>query len=158
VPARREAQAFRRAASTIRPGPDGSLPFGYPRLIQPVLDRHCVRCHDGSTGPDKSPLVLTGEPDGNQALAWSKSYVNLKPYLGLAMLTVSRPGQGTADRSKLAAILMGEEHGKYVKVPDRDLRILYLWLDANAPFYGTYEEEGLAAQKLGQAVPPPRLQ
>ena len=59
APARREATAFRRAASTIRPGPDGSLPFGYPRLVQPVLDRHCVRCHDGSTGPDKSNLVLT---------------------------------------------------------------------------------------------------
>ena len=62
APARREALAFRRAPSVIQPGPDGSQPFGYPRLIQPVLDRHCVRCHDGSTGPDKSPLVLTGEP------------------------------------------------------------------------------------------------
>lgn len=158
APARREVAAFRRPPSSIRPGPDGSLPFGYPRLVQPVLDRHCVRCHDGSTGPEKSNLVLTGEPDGNKALAWSKSYVNLKPYLGLAMLTVSRPGEATADRSKLAAILTGEKHGKYVKVPDRDLRILYLWLDANAPFCGTYEEEDLHAQKLGQAVPPPRLQ
>ena len=74
------------------------------------------------------------------------------------MLTVSRPGQVTADRSKLAAILTGEKHGKYVKVPDQDLRTLYLWLDANAPFYGTYEEDGLAAQKLGEAVPPPALQ
>jgi hypothetical protein len=74
------------------------------------------------------------------------------------MLTVSRPGQVTADRSKLAAIVTGEKHGKYVKLPDQDLRTLYLWLDGNAPFYGTYEEEGLAAQKVGRAVPPPVLQ
>jgi hypothetical protein len=103
-------------------------------------------------------LVLSAEPDGNKALAWNKSYQNLKPYLGLAMLTVSRPGQITADRSKLAAVLTSEAHRKYVKVPDQDLRILYLWLDANAPFYGTYEEKDLHAQKLGQAVPPPPLQ
>jgi len=158
APANRTAQAFLRPPSSIRPGPDGSLPFGYPRLVQPVLDRLCVRCHDGSIGPDKSKLVLTGEPLNNQPLAWSKSYVNLKPYLGLAMLTVSRPGQITADRSKLAAILTSQTHRKYVEVPDNELRILYLWLDANAPFYGTYEEEGLAAQKLGAAIPPPRLQ
>jgi len=155
---RRKAVAFARAPSAIRPGPDGSLPFGYPRLIQPILDRHCVRCHDGSAGPDKRKLVLTGGPAGGAALAWSKSYVNLKPYLGLRMLTVSRPGQIGADRSKLAAVLTSPTHRKHVKLPDKVLRRIYLWLDAAAPFYGTYEEDGLRAQKLGQAVPPPELQ
>jgi hypothetical protein len=53
---------------------------------------------------------------------------------------------------------VGEKHGQYVKLPDADLRALYLWLDAQVPFYGTYEEEGLAAQKLARAVPPPPLQ
>ncbi len=152
------ALAFVRPPSAIQPGPDGSLPFGYPRLIQPILDRHCLRCHDGSTGPEKSTLVLSGRPEDDSALAWSKSYVNLKPYLGLHMPTVSRPGQIGADLSPLAAILTDETHGKYVKLPDEDLRKVYLWLDANAPFYGTYEEEDLNAQKLGRAVPPPEFQ
>ena len=35
---------------------------------------------------------------------------------------------------------------------------IYLWLDANAPYYGTYEEDDLLAQKLRLAVPPPTLQ
>ncbi|MCY2953443.1 MAG: hypothetical protein NTU53_15915, partial [Planctomycetota bacterium] len=86
------------------------------------------------------------------------SYTNLKPFLGLVMLTASRPGQICADRSPLTAVLAGEKHGRYVKVPDEDLRKIYLWLDANAPFYGTYEENDLVAQKLGRAVPPPPLQ
>ena len=55
----------RRPPSTLEPGPDGTRPFGYPRLIQPLLDRYCVDCHDGSSGMDKSPLVLTGETDGS---------------------------------------------------------------------------------------------
>jgi len=84
--------------------------------------------------------------------------VSLEPYLGLHMPTVSRPGEIGADRSKLAAILTGQAHGKYVRLPDADLRTIYLWLDANAPYYGTYEEKDLLAQKLGQAVPPPALQ
>lgn len=157
-PAGRQAVAFTRPASAIQPGPDGTLPFGYPRLIQPILDKHCVRCHDGTSGPDKSQPVLSGESKDDGRLAWSASYANLEPYLGLHMPTVSRPGQIGADRSRLAAILTGPEHGRYVKLPDDELRTLYLWLDANAPFYGTYEEQDLHAQQHGQAVPPPPLQ
>jgi len=35
----------------------GPRPFGYPRLIQPILDRRCVRCHDGPSRrfPSSSP-------------------------------------------------------------------------------------------------------
>jgi hypothetical protein len=157
-PSRRQALAFARPPSTLEPGPDGSLPFGYPRLVQPILDRHCVRCHDGSRGPDRSELVLKGEPKGEGKLAWSLSYANLEPFLGLHMPTVSRPGQIGADRSKLATILAGDKHVQYVKLPDDDLRTIHLWLDANAPFYGTYEVPYLQAQRLGENVPPPHLQ
>ena len=71
---------------------------------------------------------------------------------------VTRPGQVGADLSPLSAVLTGEKHGKYVKVPDEDLRTIYLWLDAHVPFYGTYEEKDDKAQRLGRAVPPPSLQ
>ncbi len=68
------------------------------------------------------------------ALAWSKSYVSLEPYLGLHMPTVSRPGQIGADRSKLAAVLTGAAHGKYVKLPDEDLHTIYLGWTPMRPF------------------------
>ena len=35
---------------------------------------------------------------------------------------------------------------------------LCLWLDANVPFYGTYEKEAQLAQQAGRAVPPPEVQ
>jgi hypothetical protein len=158
VPTIRQAAAFYRAPSVIQPGPDGSHPFGYPRLIQPVLDRHCVRCHDGSVGPDKSPVVLTGEPAPKSP--FSLSYENLKPYLRWPSYDAeaSRPGQAGTDLSPLSSLLLGEKHGQYAKLPDADLRTIYLWLDAQVPFYGTYEEEELAAQRLARAVPPPPVQ
>jgi hypothetical protein len=158
VPASRQATAFQRAPSSIKPGPDGSHPFGYPRLVQPVLDQHCVRCHDGSSGHEKSPIVLTGDPAPESP--FSRSYVSLEPYLSWPSYDApaSRPGQAGADLSPLANLLVGEKHGKYVKLPDDDLRALYLWLDAKVPFYGTYDEEALEAQRFARAVAPPSLQ
>jgi hypothetical protein len=150
----RRPMAARRPASTIRPGPDGTYPCSYPRLIQPILDRHCVRCHDGSAGADKSPVVLTGEIDG-----WfSKSYNNLKPYLYWPSDDVTRPGKLGADISPLAEVLVGKAHGKYVQLPDDAVRRFYLWMDLNVPFYGTYEEADLQAQRQGLAIAPPALQ
>lgn len=154
----RPALAFARPPSALEPGPDGTLPFGYPRLIQPILDRHCVRCHDGAAGPGGSELVLTGDPASDGALAWSRSYRNLEPYLGLHMPTASFPGQIGADRSRLAAVLTSEAHRRHIELPEADRRTIFLWLDANAPFYGSYEEADLLAQQQGQAISPPAFQ
>ena len=37
--------ALQRGPSRIAPEADGSNPFNYVRLVQPVLDRNCVTCH-----------------------------------------------------------------------------------------------------------------
>ena len=56
--------ALGRPPSTIVPGPEGSKPFSYPLLVQPVLDRHCVQCHTADVPKEKSGgVVLTGEPE-----------------------------------------------------------------------------------------------
>ena len=35
----------------------------YPADVQPVLDKHCIKCHDGSKATPKKPkMKLTGEP------------------------------------------------------------------------------------------------
>jgi hypothetical protein len=155
APESRPILAPLRGPSTIEPGPDGTRPFGYPRLIQPLLDQYCTRCHDGTAGPDKSPLVLTGESTD----CFSRSYENLRPYLCWPSPDdVTRPGHVGADTSPLAAILTDDKHGQYVQIPSEVLRTFYLWLDAHVPFYGSYEVEDLRAQRLGQAIPPPPLQ
>jgi hypothetical protein len=155
APPPRTVLAARRPPSIPAPGPEGTKPFGFPRLIQPLLDAHCVRCHDGTPGPDKSALVLTGEDEG----PFSRSYVNLRPYLKWPWYDeVTRPGQLGADSSPLAGILTGESHGRHLCLPESALRVFYLWLDAQVPFYGTDEEPHLLAQRRGEAIPPPVLQ
>lgn len=153
--------ASSRSPSVIQPGPDGARPFSYPRLVQPLLERHCVRCHDGTAGQDKSRLVLSGEAAG----AFSRSYESLKPFVrwyewgGQSISgAVTHPGHLGADESRLPRILKDTLHAREVRLADEELRRLYIWLDGNAPFYGTYEKEEQAAQKRGEAVPPPRVQ
>jgi hypothetical protein len=151
----RRTLAAQRPPSVLSPGPDGTRPFSYPRLIQPLLDRHCTRCHDGSTGPDKSPLVLTGQPGE----PFSRSYESLKPHLRWPSYdAVTRPGELGADLSPLSAAIAAHAERRYVGLSDAELRTFYLWLDAHVPFYGTYEADALAAQRAGLAVPPPALQ
>jgi hypothetical protein len=153
--------ALQQPPSRIVPGPDGTQPLSFPRLVQPVLDRACVACHDGAEGPGKSRLALTSDPQK----AFTKAYVNLRPYLrwhewgGESISQIAtRPGHGGADESPLSKILDDANHGPRLSLPAADRRRLYLWLDANVPFYGTYLKEDQLAQRQGEAVPPPAVQ
>ena len=51
--------AAARAASKITPGPEGSWPLDYEQLVQPVLERQCVECHQ--PGADGALIDLTAE-------------------------------------------------------------------------------------------------
>ena len=161
APPNRPPLAASRPPSAIAAGPAGTLPLSFPLLVQPVLDCHCVRCHDGQSGPGKSPLALTALVQGE----FTQSYRNLKPFVrwnewGSASLnqTVTRPGHSGADQSPLTRVLDDAHHGPAIGLPDEDRRRLALWLDANAPFYGTYAEGEQRAQLRGEAVPPPLVQ
>ncbi len=149
------AQALRRAPSRIRPGPEGSRPFSYPRLVQPVLDRHCVRCHDGKE-PKRS--VLTGEPEGvftksYNALAsrvsfsaWGRPDDNFEP--------MTEPLRFGAIASPLMRLL-DAGHGEVRLSPDDEER-LYTWMDANALFYGTFDVKEQGRQQAGLAIEGPK--
>ncbi|HLB74480.1 MAG TPA: hypothetical protein VJJ98_10710, partial [Sedimentisphaerales bacterium] len=161
APGRKGLLAMQRPASKIEPGPEGTMPFSYPLLVQGVLDKSCVRCHDGSEGQGKSRLVLSGEPEET----FSKSYENLRPYVkwyewGGASITqdVTMPGRIGADESPLMKVLGDQTHKEQVNLAPEDRLRLYIWLDGNVPFYGTYGEEEQLAQKAGKVVSPPILQ
>jgi hypothetical protein len=160
-PTVRPTLASARPPSTIVPGPDGTLPFSFPRLVQPVLDRHCAGCHDGSDGPQHSRLVLAGGPSG----AFSKSYENLRPFVrwyewggNSIAQTVTLPGRMGADASPLTKILDDATHREALKLSAEDRLRIEVWLDSNAPFYGTYSQAEQLAQRQGKPLPPPEMQ
>ncbi len=158
----RQTLAMQRGPSSITPGPDGARPFNYVRLVQPVLDAHCVRCHDGAAGEGKSKLILTGQDAPKSP--FTRSYESLKPFVkwhewGGASIDqiVTKPGRIGTDASRLTTIL-GDANHKDLNLPARPRRTLYLWMDANVPFYGTYFPQEQTAQKRGDAVAEPKLQ
>ena len=71
------ALARQRPPSIITPGPDGSKPLSYPLLVQPVLDRLCVKCHRGPEAD--GGIVLTGEPAGEFTVSYN-TLTPLVPY------------------------------------------------------------------------------
>jgi hypothetical protein len=134
------------------PDVDGSNPFSYPRLVQPVLDKHCVECH--AKHADK-PINLASEPLVGR---WYTSYNNLAPRFGFYDYGDgyrTTPGRFGARASKLYELL---QKGHYdVKLSDEEMHRLTLWLDCMSMFYGVYEREGGEAQLRGE-VPRPTLE
>jgi len=152
--------AMLRTPSKITPGPDGSLPLSFPILVQSVLDRHCVSCHNEGT-PDKSGgVILTGEPDGHYTksynalisrvayTAWSLPEGNHEP--------MTEPGRFGARASALVHLL---EQGHYdAKLSADDWDRINTWIDANALFYGTFNREDQARQQRGERIEGPELE
>lgn len=73
--------AMKRGVETLKPFYDASgRGFSFSRTIQPILNKHCIQCHDGKTQHDGSPLSdLTdrGVTGGRGQREWPASYLAL---------------------------------------------------------------------------------
>ncbi len=160
--------AMRRPPSAIEPGELGGRPFGYVQTVQPVLDRHCVKCHSGPEA--KKGLALTGEPLNG----FTRSYVSLTTEAPKTPKTPSTEPlvPRFVKRNQIQMTPVGGAHGalgsrlirmlraghQEVKLSDSDLRRLAAWIDCNAVFYGSFEPAEQARQLAGQAIAMPEIQ
>ena len=161
APTRRTSLAQRREPSRLEPGPDGSKPLSYPLLVQPVLDQHCVRCHNEREPGGK--VVLTGQPQGR----YSVSYNALAPRVRYSAWgvpgdfrqsnsePVTYPGFFGARGSPLMRYLL-PAHEK-VELNAQDWERLVTWMDANALFYGTFDPADQARQLRGEHIAGPKV-
>jgi len=151
--------ALQRPPSRLQPDVDGTNPFSYPRLVQPVLDRNCVACHEKS--PRKAPR-LDAEPQPYGRAHFFASYLSLAPVYGFynyggsgfgdAKWYRTTPGEFGARASKLYTMLQAGHH--HVKLSAEDLHRLTVWLDSCSLFYGVYEKAGGQAQLRGEVAQP----
>ena len=155
--------AMRREASVIAPGPEGSKPLSYPRLVQPVLDQHCVRCHNADQ--HAADIVLTGEPEGH----YTRSYNALAPRVPYSAWPrragdfrvvnsepSTRPGHFGARGSRLMDLLLEGHQG--VELAPSDIERLATWMDTNVLFYGTFNRADQARQQRGDLIAGPELE
>jgi hypothetical protein len=129
----RQTLALRRPASRLQPDVDGSNPFSYPRLVQPVLDRNCVKCHNEH--PDKAPN-LNREPVARHWYASYNSLVTKYGFYNYGNPVRTVPGEFGARASKLYPLLTAGHHD--LRLPPEDLHRIALWLDCSSLFYGVY--------------------
>jgi hypothetical protein len=148
------ATALRRPPSVLTPDVQGSKPFSYPILVQPVLEKNCVECHKKSQAEGKkAPDLTRAQGEHNR---WFTSYDSLKNFAffwnnaWFDEVPDSKPGQIGARNSKLYQMLVKGHHG--LKLSKEDLHRLTLWLDCNSDFFGSYEK--LEEQKEGKVVCP----
>ncbi len=139
--------ALARPPSPIRPVAGVPDVLDFPRDIQPVLDRHCVSCHDyrrhpgGTEGPRAGDVVLTGD----RGPMFSHSYVTLTVRRQFAdgrnEAAGSRaPRSVGSSASPLMAKLVGGHYG--VRVSPRELDLVRCWIETGAPYPGTYAALG----------------
>jgi hypothetical protein len=143
---------MRRKPSILKPDVDGTNPFSYPRLVQPVLDKHCVQCHQKH--PNKAPR-LDREVVVKGRQKWYASYHSLAPEYGFWQYGHRHrtiPGKFGARASKLYTMLQKGHHD--VKLSREEMHRITVWLDSCSIFYGVYEKEGGIAQLQGMVVYP----
>ncbi|MGL6195231.1 MAG: family 16 glycoside hydrolase [Thermoguttaceae bacterium] len=132
----------------------------YPSLVQPVLDEYCVKCHSAEKPEGGYDL------SGDKTRFFNMSYDNLlgksrsyrqhdmasgdllpdeaakgKPLVHFYWLlwtptTVHRPFQSGSFASRLPDYFKPEHCGETIPLEEQER--VFLWIDANVPYYGTY--------------------
>jgi hypothetical protein len=137
-PAGKSALAALRPPSKPTPGPSGSWPLRFDQLVQPVLDRHCLECHQ-SGGKDVQAAKLD--------LASTNAYPALLAF-GDADLKKqaferdrSNPNQAVAANTKLWKLLTQPGGHQNVKLDADSLDRLATWMDTYAQRLGSFSEQ-----------------
>jgi hypothetical protein len=132
--------AVRRAPSKLTPGPEGSWPLRFDRLVQPVLDRHCVECHQpNGKEPKAAKLDLTPKAAYDTLVGVGKP--SLREHVkGAYSRGASLPGQGAARSSAVLAALRDQEAHRDLKLTADDRTRLITWMDTYAQRLGSFDE------------------
>ncbi|HPO16924.1 MAG TPA: SUMF1/EgtB/PvdO family nonheme iron enzyme [Candidatus Hydrogenedentes bacterium] len=125
--------------------------FGFSREVQPVLDRYCLSCHDG-TQKDRPDLRGTEQitdwksmyagNGGKLGGKFSAAYASLHRYVRRSGIEsdyhLLAPMEFHASTTELAQRLEKGHHGVVLDKEAWDR--LNTWIDLNAPFHGTWTE------------------
>jgi len=166
APPRADGLALRRPATELSPPPWGTESISYERFVQPVLDRYCVKCHQGKSegsdepdlrlrpghGPFKEPyLTLIGPA------AWGYSAPADRPGYGIAACLPVESGYGMNDppalvtlppmqylsyKSRLIELASSGKHYD-VKADPESLHRLIAWVDSCCVYRGEPEVRAL---------------
>jgi len=138
--------ALARPPSRIEPIPDVPEVFDFPRDVQPILDKHCIKCH--SHPKRTGGVVLTGD----RGPVYSLAYYTLRLHWQIKDTSgPPRDGSGRQNGNdkpyttfSSASALMKKIDGSHndVQLSPHEREIVRLWIDAGSQYPGTYAALG----------------
>ncbi len=127
----------------VDPLPVAGVPeiFDFMRDIQPILDKHCLECHN----PDREEggFNISGNwgplySIGYQMMSWRQLFGDNRIILPYSEHQKSnfKPYEIGTGSSRLLKLI--EEHHEGVKMSPEEQKMIRFWLDAGAAYAGTY--------------------
>ena len=142
--------ALKRPPSRITPINGVPGIFDFPRDIQPILNSHCVRCHNYEQY--KGNIALTGD----RGPQYSHAYVTL---MSRGQVSHGRDADGNIAPRKIgtcASPLMTKVLQRHngVKLSPHEVTMIRLWIESGAPYPGTYAAlgSGMVGMRLDAGV------
>jgi hypothetical protein len=141
APPSKPLAAIKREPSKIAVGPEGSWPLRFDRLVQPVLDGHCVRCHDAAA-EDKQAAAFDLGPEKAYATLCNYGKPSLAEYVRTSYRQgYSAEGACAAATSPVLAKLAALDGHHAVKLAADELERLITWMDTYGQRLGSFSEE-----------------
>jgi hypothetical protein len=131
--------ALTQTPRNLEPPPWGVVAFDYQRVVQPVLNTHCVRCHDGRE-PKRSDLRGTLDaarvPASYRTLI-AGGWVHYFDFTyGMRHFKAEPLSFGTV-RSRLWEVLADKHHAE-VSLDKAGMRAIKTWIGLNCPLWPDY--------------------
>jgi hypothetical protein len=145
----------------------GVTGFSYARIVQPVLDKHCIKCHnpvDMTNGLDLSGdktdffnvsyefLARQGRPGQNPYTKWIPTYNGME-----ASIMQVTPKHWGSPASKLATVVLtghpDKDNKARVSLTAIEKRRIFAWIDLNVPYYGTSSSNHYKLRGCRQMLP-----
>jgi formylglycine-generating enzyme required for sulfatase activity len=157
VPPATMPAAFAKPARDLTPWRGPARAYGFHRELRPIIDRHCLGCHNGgdkAAVPDLRAAqvrVSTIKEIVQKKRPWEKcenrihfdrGYLALLPYVlhpgAESDIRLPLPLEFHADTSPLVQMLQKGHHGVQLDAEAWDR--LATWIDLNAPCYANWRE------------------
>ncbi len=135
----RSLAALRRGPSKIAPVGDVPDVLDFPRDVQPVLDRHCVRCHD--CDKREGGVVLSGDRGPMFSIGYYTITAKSLVADGRNLAKGNYPPRALgSSASRLMKLIDGSHYD--ARLSERERKLVRLWIDTGATYPGTYAALG----------------
>ena len=136
--------AAKRRPSRIQPIEDIPDVPDFPRDIQPILDKHCLKCHDYDKR--RGGVILSGD----RGPFFSHAYATLTVHRQFADARNDHGNRPPRSIGSSASPLMKKLDGRHnkVRLTPREKKMVRLWIESGAAYPGTYAACGSGMVEL----------